>query len=66
MRFCPNCRKPSLNGRIVFSLLVQDLLPVHEVTEAAYFCTTGFAAPAEAIPGPLSAMILGQGWRFRQ
>ena len=47
--------------RVVFSLLGQDLFSVLEVTEAANFGTTGFAAPTEAVPGPLSAMVLGQG-----
>jgi hypothetical protein len=46
--------------RVVFSLLVQDLFSVLEVTETANFSTTGFAAPTEAVPGPLSAMVLGQ------
>ena len=46
--------------RVVFSLLGQDLFSVLEVTETANFGTTGFAAPTEAVPGPLSAMVLGQ------
>ena len=47
---------------VVFSLLVQDLFSVLEVTETANFGTTGFAAPTEAVPGSLSAMVLGQGF----
>jgi hypothetical protein len=47
--------------RVVFSSLVQDLFSVLEVTETANFGTTGFAAPTEAVPGPLCAMVLGQG-----
>jgi hypothetical protein len=47
--------------RIVFSLLIQDLFSVLEVTETTNFGRTGFAAPTEAIPGSMSAMILSQG-----
>ena len=47
--------------RVVFSLMGQDLFSVLEVTETANFGTTGFAAPTEAVPGPLTAMVFGQG-----
>jgi hypothetical protein len=46
---------------VVFSLLAQDLFSVLEVTETANFGATGFAAPTEAVPGPRTAMVLGQG-----
>jgi hypothetical protein len=46
---------------VIAALLLEDLLPVLEVVATAPNRTTGFAAPAEAVPGPLSAIILGQG-----
>ena len=46
---------------VIFSLQGQDLFSVLEVTETANFGTTGFAAPTEAVPAPLTAMVLGQG-----
>ena len=47
--------------RIIFSSLVQDFSPVPEVTETANDSATGLAARAEAVPGPLTAVVLGQG-----
>ena len=46
---------------VIAALLLEDLLPVLEVVATAPNRTTGFAAPAEAVPGPLSAIILAQG-----
>jgi hypothetical protein len=46
---------------IIAALQLEDLLPVLEVVATALNRTTGFAAPTEAVPGPLSAIILGQG-----
>jgi len=47
--------------RLVFSLQGEDLFSVLEVTETANFGTTSFAAPTEAVPGPLSVVVFGQG-----
>jgi hypothetical protein len=47
--------------RVVFPLLLKDSLPVPEVTQPANFGTTGLAAPAEAVPGPVGLVILGRG-----
>jgi hypothetical protein len=51
-------------GRVVFPLPVQDLFSVLEVTETANCGTTGLATPTQAVPSPLSTMILGQ-WLAR-
>ena len=48
--------------RIIFPLPLQELFPVLEVTETANCGTTGFAAPEQAVPGPLAAVVLGQGF----
>jgi hypothetical protein len=46
---------------VIAALLLEDLLPVLEVVASAPNRTTGFAAPTEAVPGPLSAIIFSQG-----
>jgi hypothetical protein len=46
---------------VIAALLLEDLLPVLEVMATAPNRTTGLAAPTEAVPGSLSAIVLGQG-----
>jgi hypothetical protein len=49
---------------VIAALLLENSLSVLEVVATAPNRTTGFAAPAEAVPGPLSAIILAQGLRL--
>jgi hypothetical protein len=46
---------------VIAALLLEDSLSVLEIVASAYFCTTRFAPPTEAVPGPLSAIIFDQG-----